>query len=73
MILKLNTAGRIHNNAEALSRRPCGGQKCPHCDRHDNTHTAIKSKSGGVLHQTQEHCEPYGARVHKDLKVGWLK
>ena len=29
-------AGRIHNNADALSCRPCGGQECPHCDKHDN-------------------------------------
>ncbi|KAK3108932.1 hypothetical protein FSP39_019065 [Pinctada imbricata] len=25
--------GRVHNNADALSRRPCYGQKCPYCEK----------------------------------------
>ena len=26
-------AGRIHNNCDALSRRPCADKHCPHCER----------------------------------------
>jgi hypothetical protein len=55
-------AGRIRNNADALSRRPCGGQECPHCDKHDNNPRGIRSESGGEPSQ--------GSRDHKDLKVG---
>lgn len=29
-------AGRSHNNADALSRRPCVGQECSHCNRIEN-------------------------------------
>jgi hypothetical protein len=34
-------AGRIHNNADALSRRPC--------DKHDNNPRDIRSESGGTI------------------------
>lgn len=29
-------AGRSHNNADALSRRPCVEQECSHCNRIEN-------------------------------------
>ena len=51
-------AGIIHNNADALSRRPCGRQECPHCDKHDNIPRGIRSKSGGEPSETKEACAP---------------
>lgn len=62
--------GRIHNNADALSRRRCGGKECPHCDKHANNLRGIRSESGGGPHQTKEACAPQGSSGHKNLKVG---
>ena len=63
-------AGRIPSNADALSRRPCGRQERPHCDKHDNNPQGIRNGNGGGPPQTREACEPQGSRGQKDLKVG---
>ena len=33
-------AGRIHNNADALSRRPCKDDHCRYCDRYENRYSS---------------------------------
>ncbi len=41
-------AGRVHNNADALSRRPCLSQECYHCTRAERKYEnaySVKSKS----------------------------
>ncbi|MCG8078348.1 MAG: Ty3/Gypsy family RNase HI domain-containing protein, partial [Candidatus Thiodiazotropha taylori] len=38
----VHRAGRVHNNADSLSRRPCHNHKCKHCDRYEKKHLPDK-------------------------------
>ena len=61
-------AGRIHNNADALSRRPCSGQECPYCERQENKPAGIWSDRGS--NPKRKACVSPGPGLHKELKEG---
>ena len=39
----VHRAGRVHNNADALSRRPCYDNQCRHCDRYEQRYSPEKN------------------------------
>ncbi|CAC5413343.1 unnamed protein product [Mytilus coruscus] len=48
-------AGRSHNNADALSRRPCYNKECPHCARaetHKNVLTVEKCNDNVIVSES---------------------
>lgn len=36
----VHRAGRVHNNADSLSRRPCHNDHCKYCDRYENRYSS---------------------------------
>ena len=44
----IHRAGKLHQNADGMSRRPCEG--CRHCDRHEDAEKEARTKCHGQCH-----------------------
>ena len=65
-------AGRIHNNADALSRRPCSGQVCPYCERQENKPGEKGSEIDKGSSPERKACASPGPGLLKELKGGMV-
>ena len=58
----VHPAGRLHNNADSMSQRPCHSDHCKYCDRYERRYspdtmadlTKIAGESGAVKRNTSK-------------------